>query len=364
MKSTDHQSIADRNKRIVELRIKGMTMQAISEEVGIGRTSVGNAIKTANVTRGSSISDQRDKQIVEKYLAGMSTPDISKQLNVCRETVRSALKTAGAVAQRKKQLISQVIHLRSVGMSLYEIVDKVGITRPTVTKILKAEGLDTKNIRINNPNKNSFRHKQVIDLYNQGNSLQTISDKVGYVIATVRNVIRKSGIELTDNRKITKHNKSIIDLNNQDKFNNKAINSITVEAGNNGRTEDLSSNIQHILALHRQQMTVKAIAKEVNLSRSDVIKILNKENEIEISTCGVTGFFGHENEGNIVSMSRDTSAAPEIKHWSASIKKEVVLQLLRGVSVDTISRELGIENYRLEEWHQKALQGIESALQT
>lgn len=58
----------------------------------------------------------------------------------------------------------------------------------------------------------------------------------------------------------------------------------------------------------------------------------------------------------------DTSAAPEIKRWSVNRKKEVVLRLMRGEPVDALSRESGIEIYRLEEWHQKALQGIESAL--
>jgi hypothetical protein len=58
----------------------------------------------------------------------------------------------------------------------------------------------------------------------------------------------------------------------------------------------------------------------------------------------------------------DASAASEIKRWSANRKKEVVLRLMRGEPVDALSRELGVEIYRLEEWHQKALQGIESAL--
>lgn len=57
-----------------------------------------------------------------------------------------------------------------------------------------------------------------------------------------------------------------------------------------------------------------------------------------------------------------TSAAPEVKRWSANRKKEVVLRLMRGESIDALSRELGVEIYRLEEWHQKALQGMEAAL--
>jgi hypothetical protein len=48
--------------------------------------------------------------------------------------------------------------------------------------------------------------------------------------------------------------------------------------------------------------------------------------------------------------------------WSVSRKKEAVLRLLRGESIDTLSRELGVEIYRLEEWQRKALNGIDSAL--
>ena len=56
------------------------------------------------------------------------------------------------------------------------------------------------------------------------------------------------------------------------------------------------------------------------------------------------------------------SDSPEVLRWTVSRKKEVVLRLLRGEPIDALSRELGIEAYRLEKWHRKALQGIESAL--
>lgn len=56
------------------------------------------------------------------------------------------------------------------------------------------------------------------------------------------------------------------------------------------------------------------------------------------------------------------SVSPEVVRWSVNRKKEVVLRLLRGESIDALSRELGIEAYRLEKWHRKALQGIDTAL--
>ncbi len=52
----------------------------------------------------------------------------------------------------------------------------------------------------------------------------------------------------------------------------------------------------------------------------------------------------------------------QVKRWTASRKIEVVLRLLRGESLNALSRELGIEVYLLEEWRSKALQGMESGL--
>lgn len=50
------------------------------------------------------------------------------------------------------------------------------------------------------------------------------------------------------------------------------------------------------------------------------------------------------------------------ERWSARRKRDVVLRLLRGEPVDALSRELGVEIYRLEQWREKALLGIDEAL--
>lgn len=50
------------------------------------------------------------------------------------------------------------------------------------------------------------------------------------------------------------------------------------------------------------------------------------------------------------------------QRWSVARKREVALRLFRGESVDALSRELGVEIYRLEKWREKALSGIDAAL--
>ncbi len=48
--------------------------------------------------------------------------------------------------------------------------------------------------------------------------------------------------------------------------------------------------------------------------------------------------------------------------WSARRKRDVVLRLLRGEPLDAVSREIGVEIYRLEQWRAQALAALESGL--
>ena len=50
------------------------------------------------------------------------------------------------------------------------------------------------------------------------------------------------------------------------------------------------------------------------------------------------------------------------QRWSLARKREVALRLLRGEPIDALSRELGVEVYRLERWKDKALAGLDAGL--
>jgi transposase-like protein len=58
----------------------------------------------------------------------------------------------------------------------------------------------------------------------------------------------------------------------------------------------------------------------------------------------------------------DPGAAAEVKRWSTNKKREVVLRLLRGESVDAVSRGVSVPIYKLEQWCDRALAGIDSGL--
>ena len=50
------------------------------------------------------------------------------------------------------------------------------------------------------------------------------------------------------------------------------------------------------------------------------------------------------------------------QRWSAGRKREAVLRLMRGESVEPLSRELGLPIFKLEQWRQKAEAALEEAL--
>ena len=50
------------------------------------------------------------------------------------------------------------------------------------------------------------------------------------------------------------------------------------------------------------------------------------------------------------------------QRWSLRRKRDVVLRLLRGEPIAKLSRELGVEIYRLEQWRDQAVAGLEVGL--
>lgn len=52
------------------------------------------------------------------------------------------------------------------------------------------------------------------------------------------------------------------------------------------------------------------------------------------------------------------------KRWSRQARKEVVLRILAGESIEELSRELQEETYKLEEWRDAAVAAMDIGLQS
>ena len=58
----------------------------------------------------------------------------------------------------------------------------------------------------------------------------------------------------------------------------------------------------------------------------------------------------------------ETMGRKPIQRWSAARKREVVLRLLRGESIEAVSRQVAVEPYRLEQWRERGLTGLAAGL--
>ena len=66
-------------------------------------------------------------------------------------------------------------------------------------------------------------------------------------------------------------------------------------------------------------------------------------------------------EGGRRPTEAEPGAAP-VKRWTAARKQEVVLRLIRGETLDAVSRDVGVPMYRLADWRDRSLMGITVAL--
>lgn len=66
-----------------------------------------------------------------------------------------------------------------------------------------------------------------------------------------------------------------------------------------------------------------------------------------------------------LSTARDDEAVAALapgQRWSLSRRRDVVLRLLQGEPVEGLSRRLGLPVYKLEQWRQRGLAGIDAGL--
>lgn len=66
--------------------------------------------------------------------------------------------------------------------------------------------------------------------------------------------------------------------------------------------------------------------------------------------------------GEGTARSATQGALVDGQRWSRARKRDVVLRMLRGESLDALSRELAVEIYRLEEWREQAMAGLDAGL--
>jgi len=84
---------------------------------------------------------------------------------------------------------------------------------------------------------------------------------------------------------------------------------------------------------------------------------MSKRNDMVRGNAGATERVPEGTEGT-------NGVGPATRRWTASRKLDAVMCVLRGQSLDAVSRKYGVSLHDLTEWRNKVLSGAESALRT
>ena len=91
---------------------------------------------------------------------------------------------------------------------------------------------------------------------------------------------------------------------------------------------------------------------------------MDKEIEGMEVAVGAVGSEGEQRSSPLSTTHDDRPVAPLApgQRWSLARKRELVLRLMQGEPVEGLSRRLGLPVYKLEEWRQRGLAGIDAGL--
>jgi transposase len=139
----------------------------------------------------------KDEDVVRDYLSGMSSRKIAKKYGTSYQTICNRLERAN-VQRRPKggpSLIhehkEQVLKAHSEGLSNQAIAKKLGLSPPSVSKIITSEGLKANGVASLN-----LDVEYLWSLYSQGMLLREISEEVGVCSMTIRRHLLNAGYTL------------------------------------------------------------------------------------------------------------------------------------------------------------------------
>jgi DNA-binding NarL/FixJ family response regulator len=170
----------------------------------------------AALTINKLISDRHDLHTdikIELYRSGMAYRAIAdlftaNGIKTTHQTVAKVVTRAGisrAHAVRKNQAPvnskvlgkeSQIIALRKQGLTVKAIASQSGISQPSVSKVLKLNGLDTKQLlRDRYANHIDTLTPKIIELRSQGMILEAIAKELKTTVQTVQKILKAIGVK-------------------------------------------------------------------------------------------------------------------------------------------------------------------------
>ena len=242
---TKHRESEERAKKIVELWNSGLSIDEISNQLGISKSTIDKTLSQARkqgliirdrIKKVDIESEKRDKKIVELWNLGFSRAEISNQLGISKGTIDNTLSKArkqglkirdgiknGIRKIRSEERAKKIVELWNSGLSRAEISNQLGISKSTIDKTLskaREQGLTIRDGIKERHIKSEEIAEKIVELWNSGLSIDEISNRLEIKKTTVYRKLytaKKQGLEVRDEKisrqiKIEERFKKIIEL--------------------------------------------------------------------------------------------------------------------------------------------------------
>jgi transposase len=255
----------EQEQEMIKLYWQGYSTYQLAEKFNISRTSVKrifnrNDVKIYSVPAKKStivrkIKESQYPKIIELYKEGLTQEKIGKLYDVTEETIRKILHKNNVPIRKNssqklfKKQIKEIIKLYEQDVSTINISEQFNVDKSTIKRLLKKNDVEMKGPGYFNKKITENQESEMIILYQQGLSLSKVAEKLGISGETVNKFLKNNNIEIRDGAEYHKKVNSEIE--------------------------------KKIIALYNQNVLLKKIAQELNLS-PNTVSITLKRNNIEV----------------------------------------------------------------------------------
>lgn len=139
------------------------------------------------------------EQIIFKYRNGTPVSDICKEFNCHECTIQRFLRKIGEPTQLRKisdQDIKNILELHGQGITARQIDKKLGFSKTTTNRIFAKLGIDISDRKFEREIPLNVNKDDIINRYNNGESLREISRIYDCGIISVKNLLKKNKIKI------------------------------------------------------------------------------------------------------------------------------------------------------------------------
>lgn len=183
-------------EKVIELYKEGYTVSEIAEKMGTTKQNISRILKLGNVSRESGGISKRRERIVKKIKEmteqGITLERISEKLGISEMSVRKyaydeGIELISETSLRVTRLKEQAIELKKQGMTQVEIAEKLGLSQGYVSKFLLDENIRT---RLKEEEYRE-RDQKIYEEYQKGLTVKELSEKFNLTEINIRRILYK-----------------------------------------------------------------------------------------------------------------------------------------------------------------------------